>query len=259
MLGPITDWIKSDERPFFLTVLCSVTHDPYEVPAWFGKEAKEPLGRYQEAIAYTDKFLAALEVELARLNLTDKMIVCVVGDHGEAFGEHGLLGHERIAFEEVLRIPFCIRAPYFLEGGLKVTCPASSVDVTPTLLGILGFRSEAGSFDGSNLLEPVPEDRKVFFSGWMQEGPAGFVVGSRKFIYNPADKTAAMYNLASDPMELERIELASEQAQEVARNVTSWRENSVFKIKQNKAGRKALYDNWICRWTNRVSSAKLKK
>ncbi len=32
MLKPITEWIKADERPFFLTILCSVTHDPYVVP-----------------------------------------------------------------------------------------------------------------------------------------------------------------------------------------------------------------------------------
>ena len=68
--------------------------------------AKEPLERYQQSITYTDKFLAALDVELGNLGITDNTIFCVIGDHGEAFGEHGLLGHERIAFDEVLRVPF---------------------------------------------------------------------------------------------------------------------------------------------------------
>jgi len=259
LLGPITDWIKGDGKPFFLTVLCSVTHDPYEVPAWFGAEAKEPLGRYQEAIFYTDKFLAALDVELARLNLTDKTILCVVGDHGEAFGEHGLLGHERIGFEEVLRIPFCIRAPFLLETGRKVTCPVSSVDLAPTLLALLGFQAETGGFDGVDVLGPVPEERKVYFSGWMQEGPAGFVTGDRKFIYNPNDKTACMYDLAADPMELQRVELPAEQSQQVAQDIISWREGTVFRLNQQKAGKTVLYDHWLCRWTNRVSAAKYRK
>ncbi|MFH1718291.1 MAG: LTA synthase family protein [Planctomycetota bacterium] len=259
MLGPIADWIKTCREPFFLTVLCSVTHDPYEVPAWFGTEAKEPLERYQEAIFYTDKFLAALDVELARLNLTDKTILCVVGDHGEAFGEHGLLGHERIGFEEVLRIPFCIRAPFLLEAGRKVTCPVSSVDLAPTLLGLLGFQAETGGFDGVDVLGPVPEERKVYFSGWMQEGPAGFVMGNRKFIYNPTDKTACMYDLAADPMERERVELPDGQSQQVAQDIISWREGTVFRLNQQKAGKTVLYDHWLCRWTNRVSSAKRRK
>jgi len=259
MLGPITKWIKSDGKPFFLTVLCSVTHDPYEVPAWFGTEAKEPLGRYQEAISYTDSFLAALDVELARLGLTDKTILCVVGDHGEAFGEHGLLGHERIPFEEVLRIPFCIRAPFLLDAGRRITSPASSVDLAPTLLRLLGFQVETAGFDGVDLLGTVPDDRKVYFSGWMQEGPAGYVSGSRKFTYNPADETAAMYDLASDPNEQERLELPESLSQQVAHDIISWRENSVFRLNQQKAGRMLVYEEWLCRWTNRVSAAKRKR
>ena len=35
MLEPIVEWIKTDDRPFFLTLMLSVTHDPYEVPRWF--------------------------------------------------------------------------------------------------------------------------------------------------------------------------------------------------------------------------------
>ncbi|GAH99284.1 unnamed protein product, partial [marine sediment metagenome] len=72
MLKPITEWIKADPvrdpkekvsngadaRPFFLTILCSVTHDPYEVPEWFATPAKGPVERYRQAIFYTDKFLA---------------------------------------------------------------------------------------------------------------------------------------------------------------------------------------------------------
>jgi lipoteichoic acid synthase len=100
MLEPITEWIESEDRPFLLVVLCSVTHDPYDVPEWFGQEPPELVDRYQEAITYTDRFLAALDVELTNLNLTDDTIFCVVGDHGEAFGEHRMMGHERIAFDD---------------------------------------------------------------------------------------------------------------------------------------------------------------
>ncbi|MDH4240819.1 MAG: LTA synthase family protein, partial [Phycisphaerae bacterium] len=83
MLGPITEWIKTEERPFLLTILCSVTHDPYEVPEWFAEPAKEPVERYRQTISYTDKFLAALDTELARLGLVEDTVLCVVGDHGE--------------------------------------------------------------------------------------------------------------------------------------------------------------------------------
>ena len=259
MLKPITEWIKAEQRPFLLTVLCSVTHDPYEVPEWFGTPEKDLMERYKQAIFYTDKFLAELDVELGNLGIADDTILCVISDHGEAFGEHGLLGHERIAFEEVLRIPFCLRAPFLIETGVRITEPVSSVDLTPTLLGLLGFETESVGFDGVNVLKPGAEDRRVYFSGWMQEGPAGFVEGDRKFIYNPTNKTTCIYNLSTDPKELERIVLPEQQDNRLADEIIEWRKKTVFRLDQYRTGKKELFNRWICRWTDRVSSTKRSK
>jgi len=259
MLKPVTEWIKAGQQPFFLTVLCSVTHDPYEVPEWFGTPAKEPLERYRQAIFYTDKFLAELDVVLGNLGIADNTILCVIGDHGEAFGEHGLLGHERIAFDEVLRIPFCLRAPFLAETGVRITEPVSSIDLTPTLLGLLGFETESAGFDGVDVLKPGAEGRRVYFSGWMQEGPAGFIEGDHKFIYNPTNKTTCIYNLSTDPKELERIELPEQPAKRLADEIIEWRRSTVFRIDQKRTGKKELFNRWICRWTDRVSSTKRNK
>jgi arylsulfatase A-like enzyme len=259
MLKPINKWIKAEQQPFFMTVLCSVTHDPYEVPEWFGVAAKEPLERYKQSISYTDKFLAALDVELGNLGITDNTILCVIGDHGEAFGEHGLLGHERIAFDEVLRIPFCLRAPFLTQAGLKITEPVSSIDLTPTLLGLLGFETESVGFDGIDLFGPVPDDRKVYFTGWMQEGPAGFIRVNRKYIYNPTNKTTCVYDLTADPKELNRIELPQQKAKEIADEIVTWRKSTIFRINQQRTGKKVLFSHWVCRWTDRVSSTKRRK
>jgi lipoteichoic acid synthase len=256
MLEPIKEWIESEKRPFFLTIMCSVTHDPYVIPEWFGTPAKEPLEKYQQSISYTDKFLAALDVEIESLGITDNTILCVIGDHGEGFGEHGLLGHERIPFDEVLRIPFCLRIPFSVRTGVKVLSPAGSIDLAPTLLGLLGFDTESFGFDGVDLLGDVPKQRKLYFSGWMQEGPAGYVEGNRKFIYNPTNRKSYAYDLAVDPKELNRIELPRQDADKIADEIINWRKGTVFKIDQQRTGRKELYVKWICRWTDRVSSAK---
>jgi phosphoglycerol transferase MdoB-like AlkP superfamily enzyme len=256
MLEPITDWLKSKEQPFFLTVLCSVTHDPYEIPEWFAVPAKEPMERYRQSISYTDKFLAALDVQLGSLGITDNTILCVIGDHGEAFGEHGLLGHERIAFDEVLRVPFCLRAPFLVRTGIEIAEPVGSIDLTPTLLGLLGFNTQSVGFDGMDLFETIPKDRRVYFTGWMQEGPAGFVKGHQKFIYNPTNKTACMYYLNTDPREQNRIELPQKTADKIAVEIVDWRKNTIFRIDQHRTGRKKLFEKWLCRWTDRVASTK---
>ena len=259
MLKPINKWIKAGQQPFFLTVLCSVTHDPYEVPEWFGEAAKEPLERYKQSISYTDKFLAALDVELGSLGIADNTILCVIGDHGEAFGEHGLLGHERIAFDEVLRVPFCLRAPFLVETGEKFSEPASSIDLTPTLLGLLGFVTAPIDLDGVDLLGTVPKNRRVYFTTWMQEGPAGFINGKRKFIYNPTNKTTCVYDLTADPNEMNRIELPKQEAEKISEEIVNWRMGTIIRIDQQRTGKKELFNHWICRWTNRVPSTKRRK
>ena len=259
MLKPVTDWIRAEERPFLAVLLCSVTHDPYVVPEWFCTPAKEDVERYRQSIRYTDKFLASLDVELAKLGLADETIFCVVGDHGEAFGEHGVWGHNRIAFDELLHVPFCLRAPFLTEPASKITHPVSSIDMTPTLLGLLGFETESAGFDGRNVLGPVPQDRRVYFAGWMREGPAGFVQGNRKIVHHPTERTASLYDLDADPLELTRIELSDKRMQEVCDEIVAWRTDTVFRPNQLNAGKRVLFDNWHCRWTDRVSSAKYQK
>ncbi len=260
MLEPVCQWLKASDEPFFLTILCSATHDPYEVPRWFAEPAREPVERYRQAIFYTDKFLAALDVELANMNLVDNTIFCVVGDHGEGFGEHGLLGHERIAFDEALRIPFCVRAPLLLEPGARIAQAVSSVDLAPTLLGLLGFATELVGFDGQDVLaRGSVGERSLYFCGWMQEGPAGFVSGGRKFVYNPTSRTVYAYDLKADPLELSRTELSGAEAQRVNDEIAQWRRNTVLRLRQAKTGRVLLYDHWQCRWTGWVSSAKYRR
>jgi len=267
MLKPITDWINADDspgrsvpsqpgRPFLLIVLCSVAHDPYEVPEWFAAPASEPAKRYEQAISYTDRFIAALDAELAELNLTDKTIFCVVADHGEAFGEHGGFGHERVAFDEVLRVPFCLRAPALIKPATKVTQLVSSVDLTPTLLTLLGLETKAADFDGLNALGPLPGDRKVYFSCWLNQGHAGFIEDNRKFIYDPSSETVFAYDLSTDPLELAAMELPVEQTRRIIDQIVGWRKNSIFRLQQPRTGKRILFENWLCRWNNRISSAK---
>lgn len=256
MLQPIVEWIQAGDGPFFLTIMLSVTHDPYEAPQWFAEPAKEPLARYKQVIRYTDKFIAALDVELTKLNLTDETIFCVIGDHGEAFGEHGLLGHERIAFDENLRVPFCLRAPFLVRPTTKVAQPASSVDLAPTLLALLGFDTQTAAFDGINVFDPIPDDRKVYFSGWLRQSPAGFVKENRKFIYYPTNEMVSVYDLSTDPLELSPLELSQQHGSGIADDILSWREGTIFLPDQKRIGEKILFDTWLCRWNNRIASAK---
>jgi len=63
----------------------------------------------------------------------------VTSDHGEAFGEHGLTGHGTGLFEEQTWVPMLWRAPGLIQAGRRVGGLVGLVDVTPTLLDLLGM------------------------------------------------------------------------------------------------------------------------
>ncbi len=258
MLEPINDWIKSEDRPFLLVVLGSVSHDPYQVPTWFGPKAEQPVDRYRQTISYTDQFIGALDAQLANLHLTEDTIFCVVGDHGEGFAEHGISGHERLAYEEVLRIAMCMRAPYLIEPGTRITGPVTSMDLTPTILSVLGFDIDAMHFDGVNALQPLPPDRRTYFSGWMQQGPAGFIEQDNKYVYDPAHNGVSLCHLSTDPLELSAADLPQEAAQQVSRDVMQWRRSTIIRLDQELTGHTTLFGSWYCKWNkrNRESSVK---
>jgi arylsulfatase A-like enzyme len=256
MLGPMTEWIRSEDKPFLLVVLCSVTHDPYEVPLWFGEELRDQGERYLQTVSYTDRFLAALDVELANLHRAEDTILCVVGDHGEGFGEHQIMGHERLGFEEVLRIVLCLRAPLRVEPGTRITAPVSSMDLTPTILGLLGFDVGAMGFDGADALRPLPKGRRLYFSGWMQQGPAGFVQDDRKFIYDPDRDTVTMYCLKTDPLELAGIALPEAQAEKMSSEIMTWRKGTIFRPETGSSERTELFGSWLWKDNGRVSRIK---
>lgn len=257
LLDPIRQWIGSEKEPFFGVVMCSVTHDPYEVPSWFEEKAREPIDRYLQTIRYTDRFLAALDAQLTEMNLQDDTILCVVGDHGEAFSEHrSLMGHERIAYDEVLRIVMCLRAPGLIDPGTRITVPVNSVDLAPTILGLLGFDTESMAFDGFNAMEPMPPDRTVYLAGWMQQGPAGFIQGDKKVVYDPEDDRVQIFHLNVDPLELSGVEVGEPEADRLARQIVDWRRSTIFKLDEDAKGQTTLFGTWQSKWTGRQSRVK---
>ncbi len=143
------DWLDAHSHdPFFLFVHTYQVHDPYSPPATYramfatGAEPESPrekLDRYEGEIRYADDQLAALWRTVERLGLADDTIVIVTSDHGEEFGEHGLLRHGTDLYDETLLVPLVMRAPQLLPRGLRVDSQVGLIDVLPTLLELLGI------------------------------------------------------------------------------------------------------------------------
>jgi tetratricopeptide (TPR) repeat protein len=80
----------------------------------------------------------------------DDLVLSVVADHGEALGEHGESTHGALLYESTLRVPWLIRLPRGRLGGVEVEAPVRTLDVAPTLLGLLNA-SPLEDVDGVDL------------------------------------------------------------------------------------------------------------
>jgi phosphoglycerol transferase MdoB-like AlkP superfamily enzyme len=261
LIEPICSWIKQSDQPFLITILGSATHDPYELPRWYkpaNKKNDEPAKKYRRLIEYTDSFLAALYKRLTAVTDKEKIIFCVISDHGEAFGQHDRYGHTRVPYDEALKVFWFIKSE-LVEKPVKIDSPVSSIDVTPTLLSLLGFDTEKGSFDGINALKANAADRKLFFSTWMNNGPAGFITSNKKFIYDPTNEMIIEFDLSVDPDESEGKFILKENSKNqtlIISEVLKWQREMFIDLRPDSIEKyQRIFDNWLCQTNNRKPRA----
>jgi arylsulfatase A-like enzyme len=97
---------------------------------------------YDAEVLSLDTELRRLFQGLASRGLLENAIVVITSDHGEEFKEHGLIGHEKTLYGEVIRVPFLIALP----GGstrTEIAETVSLVDLAPTLLRLAGISADA--------------------------------------------------------------------------------------------------------------------
>lgn len=99
--------------------------------------------RYDNNIRYaTDQLARIVEV------LDDNDILMIYADHGEEFWDHGGFEHGHTLFDELLHVPLIVKAPGVSAS--KIDAPVSLLDVTPTILDLLGQPLPEG-LDGQSL------------------------------------------------------------------------------------------------------------
>ncbi len=172
------DWLEERagrRRPFFVWVHYVEPHAPYR----FHPEHAARLGlgrerdasrsdRYDTEIAFVDAAAGRLLDWIeARPALARRTLIVVASDHGESLGEHDYWGHGRFLHEQGLKVPLGMVWPGRLRPS-TVTAPATLLDVTPTVLGLLGI--EAGArfrgFDWTPVLTgdaPAPAARVTHY------------------------------------------------------------------------------------------------
>jgi len=107
---------------------------------------------YDAAILYTDSHVAAVLEELDRQGVLDDAALIVSGDHGDAFGEHGIYSDHVCADECIHRIPLIVRWPGVSAAGQGSGAFLHNVDFAPTLCDLLEIPPPP-AWDGESFME----------------------------------------------------------------------------------------------------------
>lgn len=202
LLPIIEGWIKADDtKPFLLVIWTQDTHHPYlSMSDDHYNTPDHQLNRYLNAVHSADAFVGTVVHSMSEMNIAQKTILVITGDHGEAFGEHGQLVHGFTVYDEEVHIPLLFIQPRMFSNESHVTWLGRQIDIGPTLLGLLGY-AEPKSWQGTDLLGNYRPERAYLFAS-SGDLSLGFVEGTFKYIYNFDRDRGELYDLAHDPREM---------------------------------------------------------
>jgi arylsulfatase A-like enzyme len=156
---------SGEGQPFFLVLDSFDPHEPWDPPQRYanlysdGYEGRDPIvpnyggsewieeaelermrALYAGEVTMVDRWLGRFLDKMGETGRMDDTVLVVLSDHGVALGEHGYTGKPFNAlWPELTDIPFMIRRPEGVGAGRTSDFFASTHDVAPAILGLLGI------------------------------------------------------------------------------------------------------------------------
>lgn len=139
---PLTKMLKKSGKPYPLEVLLylagTVRGDISDEDVQF------LMNLYDGNIAYADALVGDFIGWLKKEGIFDDTLVIIASDHGEAFMQHGYLGHNKTVYEDMTHVPLVFSSPQgarFVSG--SIAAPVEMIDVFPTLAELFDLPVEA--------------------------------------------------------------------------------------------------------------------
>ena len=240
------EWLDQNQgRPFFLWIDSFEPHEPwcpeepyrsmYELdhkgrylpfpvgPSshWMTDEdIRHVLALYKGDITHTDEMVGKVTAKLDELGLADDTIVAIVSDHGEPFGEHGIVRkYGVVVYDELSLMVWVMRAPGKIEPGTRVKGLVENPDFMPTILDMLDVKMEwprpptawmdyapetEADFRGVSALpllrgETEAVRERAYIGAFGLRG--AIRTEQWKFIDNRGEKPSELFDMTSDPAE----------------------------------------------------------
>lgn len=202
-----------------------VAHNGFD----FGSGQKE---RYLGEVAFVDAQIGRILEYIAGKEFADRTAVIVTSDHGEAFGEHGMLRHGFEVWEPLVRVPLLIFVPGIEHRDVRAR--RSLIDLVPTILDLAGAPAPDGVnsnfLSGTSLIsdmvaegQPIPRPVLVDMSAGPNNAERqAYIEGDLKLILSNG-RPLGLYNLASDPDERHDLLDQSEERSSVISSYKAFR------------------------------------
>jgi len=172
----------------------------------------------QEMLMAVDEGVGVLLEALDDIGARDDTIVVFASDHGYWYGEHGLRGERRLAYEEAIRIPVMVSYPQRIPAGVRPAEMVLSIDLAPTILDYAGVMP-LPDLHGRSLVPVIEGDYESWRDSFLVEYYSDTVfqrivtMGYKavrndryKYIrYVDLEGMDELYDLQSDPYEMENI------------------------------------------------------
>ncbi len=170
------DWALQQREPFFLYVVPTAPHAPYDnyppeydrtyftdMPPggertyefgeqrWVGqgvipgsvrvgehRELGYYINRYDRGVRYTDELIGRFLDRIEKRGRLKNTLLIVTADHGEGLGDHDAFAHELFLYDFLVRVPLIVHFPEAVPAGQVWRDQVQLVDIVPTILGFLG-------------------------------------------------------------------------------------------------------------------------
>jgi hypothetical protein len=172
-------------------------HSPW--PAAEGQEALGGAARLHQIALVFDRLFARLLERLAARGLAEDVLVLVVGDHGLRYAdEFESLGRTYSHSDLSFNVPFLLYAPGLLDRTVPVPFPTSHVDLTPTLLHLVGVPTLGLLHHGAYMLDARLAHRVLYLSN-SRLGPVDGLTWAGSYFTRHALSGATLMGEGADP------------------------------------------------------------
>ena len=200
------------KEPFLGIYLSFAAHLPYFD---YGRQYRireedgRGINRYYNNLNLLDHMIKRIFDNLKEKGLLDRTIFVVVGDHGQAFGQHhpDNFMHYRYSYNENLEAPAVLYQPALFKPR-TFDIPTSHVDLLPTLLDALRVPYDPALFDGESLFQNRLKRKYLFFYGY-EESVSCLDMDRIKVQYSLKKKKCQAFDLKTDPEEKQPLDCSS--------------------------------------------------